>query len=50
MKVTQQKWRNFSGKVFNQPITEIIENAIVKEKKAGYRLKICVGSDSQAYK
>jgi predicted RNase H-related nuclease YkuK (DUF458 family) len=50
MKVTQQKWRNFSGKVFDQPITEIIENAIVKEKKAGYRLKICVGSDSQAYK
>lgn len=50
MKVTQQKWRNFSGKVFDQPITEIIEDAIVKEKKAGYRLKICVGSDSQAYK
>lgn len=50
MKVAQQKWRNFSGKVFDQPITKIIENAIVKEQEAGYRLKICVGSDSQAYK
>lgn len=50
MKVTQQKWRNFSGKVFNEPITQLIEEAIIKEKKEGYRLKICVGSDSQAYK
>ena len=50
MKTAQQKWRNFSGKVFDQPITKVIENAIVKEQKAGYRLKVCVGSDSQAYK
>lgn len=50
MKTAQQKWRNFSGKVFDQPITKIIENAIVKEQKAGYRVKVCVGSDSQAYK
>ncbi|MCD2258355.1 ribonuclease H-like YkuK family protein [Psychroserpens luteolus] len=50
MKIVQQKWRNFSGKVFDQPITEVIENAIVKEQKNGHRLKICVGSDSQAYK
>jgi len=50
MKVTQQKWRNFSGKVFDLPITKVIENAIVREQKAGHRLKICVGSDSQAYK
>lgn len=50
MKTAQQKWKNFSGKVFDQPITKIIENAIVKEQKAGYRVKVCVGSDSQAYK
>ena len=49
MKITQQKWRNFSGKVFDGSITEIIENAIVREQRAGYDLKICVGSDSQAY-
>ncbi len=31
MKIVQQKWRNFSGKVFDMPITNIIENAIIKE-------------------
>ncbi len=50
MKIAQQKWRNFSGKVFDLPITDIIENAIIREQKAGHRLKVCVGSDSQAYK
>lgn len=50
MEVVQQKWRNFKGKLFEKPITEIVENAIVKEQEAGYRLKICVGSDSQGYK
>lgn len=50
MKITVNKWRNFSGKVFNESITTLVENAIVKEQKAGHRLKIYVGSDSQAYK
>ncbi len=50
MKVAQQKWRNFSGKVFDFPIEEVLENAIKREQKAGHRLKVCVGSDSQAYK
>ncbi len=50
MKITQQKWRNFKGKVFDESVTEIIENAIVREQRKGYRLKICVGSDSQGYK
>ena len=36
--------------MFNEPITTLIENAITREQEAGYRLKICVGSDSQAYK
>jgi len=50
MRVTVNKWRNFSGKVFNEPITTLVENAIEREQEAGHRLKICVGSDSQAYK
>ena len=49
MKLTQQKWRNMSGKVFDEPITKLVKDAIVREQKAGNRLKICVGSDSQAY-
>ncbi len=44
------KWRNFSGQVFEEPITALIENAIIKEQNAGHRLKICVGSDSKVYK
>jgi len=50
MKVAANKWRNFAGKVFNESITTLVENAIVKERKAGHKLKICVGSDSQVYK
>ncbi len=50
MKIVSNKWRNFRGEVFNEPITILIENAIVREQEAGHRLKICVGSDSQAYK
>ncbi len=46
----KEKWKSFSGKVFEKPIINVIENAIIKEQKAGYRLKIYVGSDSQAYK
>lgn len=46
----EQKWRNFSGKVFEKPIVDVLEKAIIREKGEGYRLKVCVGSDSQAYK
>lgn len=49
MKTTHQKWRTMSGKTFNEPITTLVKNAIVREQEAGHRLKICVGSDSQAY-
>ncbi len=50
MKTTTNKWRNFRGDVFDDSITSLVEKAIVKEQKADHRLKICVGSDSQAYK
>lgn len=50
MKTVKQKWRNFSGQEFSEPITTLIEKAIVREQSEGYNLKICVGSDSQAYK
>ncbi len=49
MKIAVNKWRNFSGKVFEQPITTLVKQAIVREQQGGHRLKICVGSDSQAY-
>jgi predicted RNase H-related nuclease YkuK (DUF458 family) len=50
MKPIHQQWRTMDGKFFNKPITSLIKEAIVREHKAGYRLKVCVGSDSQAYR
>ena len=49
MKSLHQKWRNMSGKTFESPITQLVKEVIEREQKAGHRLKICVGSDSQAY-
>ncbi|MEN1785227.1 MAG: ribonuclease H-like YkuK family protein [Bacteroidota bacterium] len=50
MKTTNHdKWRNLKGTVYDTPIVQLVEEAIVREQKAGHRLKICVGSDSQGY-
>ena len=49
MRLAHQKWRSMIGKAYDDPITKLVKDAIVREQNAGYRLKICVGSDSQAY-
>lgn len=41
------EWRKFNGERINNPIAEEVEAAILREKAAGHRLKICIGSDSQ---
>lgn len=44
----KKSWRTFNG----DPIKDIkvaVERAIVREKKAGNRLKVCIGTDSQVY-
>lgn len=41
------EWRKFNGDRITNPITEEVENVIFKEKAAGHKLKICIGSDSQ---
>lgn len=42
------KWRTLKGE--NIPsIKEAVEKAIVRETAAGYRLKVCIGTDSQVY-
>ena len=41
-----KKWRRFNG----EPILELkktVEQTIIKERKAGNKLKVCIGSDSQ---
>jgi predicted RNase H-related nuclease YkuK (DUF458 family) len=41
------KWRKFNGERIEEPIKKKVEEIIVRETKAGYKLKVCIGSDSQ---
>jgi predicted RNase H-related nuclease YkuK (DUF458 family) len=43
-------WTKLDGTPLDGNIKGILENAIIKEKALGYRLKVCVGTDSQVYK
>jgi predicted RNase H-related nuclease YkuK (DUF458 family) len=40
-------WRKFNGEALNEPIYNAVEQAIRRETAAGYRLKVCIGTDSQ---
>ena len=41
------KWRKFNGQPIETPIYEAVETVIKRETEAGYRLKVCIGTDSQ---
>ncbi len=40
-------WRRFNGDLIDQPIYLAVENAIKREVEKGFRLKVCIGTDSQ---
>ena len=40
-------WRNFSGEPLKLPVKNAVEDAIVRETNAGYKLKVCIGTDTQ---
>ena len=40
-------WRKFNGDPIELPIMEAVENAIKRETQKGFRLKVCIGTDSQ---
>ena len=40
-------WRRFSGEPLSAPIKKAVEEAIVRESQAGFKLKVCIGTDSQ---
>jgi len=40
-------WKKFSGEVVQSSIIEEIEQAIIRETAKGYKLKVCIGTDSQ---
>lgn len=43
-------WRKLDGTFLGNELPELIERTIIREKKMGYNLKICVGTDSQVYR
>ena len=40
-------WRKFNGDPIEMPILAAVENAIKRETQKGFRLKVCIGTDSQ---
>lgn len=40
-------WRKLDGTRIQQPLLEAVEETIIRETSAGYRLKVCIGTDSQ---
>jgi predicted RNase H-related nuclease YkuK (DUF458 family) len=41
------RWRKFNGDTIDLPIINAVENAIKRETAAGFKLKVCIGTDSQ---
>ena len=41
------KWRKFNGDLIELPIYQAVENAIKRETEKGFKLKVCIGTDSQ---
>ena len=40
-------WRRFNGEHIHLPINEEVKEAIIRETKKGFHLKVCIGTDSQ---
>jgi len=44
---TETKWRRLNGDKLKGALLSNVERAIIREKEAGHKLKLCVGTDSQ---
>lgn len=42
-------WRTFAGEPLKAPVKKAVEEAIIRETNAGYKLKVCIGTDSQVH-
>lgn len=49
MKTIKRNWRRLNGTQVGDDISKAVEEAIERETAAGYRLKACIGTDSQVY-
>ena len=43
------KWRRLNGEQLTTDIEKIVENILIEETKKDYRLKVCIGTDSQVH-
>lgn len=43
----ESPWRRLDGRKIELPIKKAVNEAIVREKALGHRLKVCIGTDSQ---
>jgi predicted RNase H-related nuclease YkuK (DUF458 family) len=41
------KWHKLDGTIFQVPIAEALEQALINEQELGHQIKICIGTDSQ---
>ena len=41
------KWRRLNGQKIELPIKEAVRKTLVREKAAGFKMKVCIGTDSQ---
>ena len=47
MELEQQQWRKLSGERIRIPIIDEVTNVLIRERKAGHEIKVCIGTDSQ---
>ena len=43
------KWRKLNGQAIDKPLLEAVEETIKRERAEGYKLKVCIGTDSQVF-
>jgi len=41
------EWRRLNGQRIERPLLDAVEETIQRETAAGYKLKVCIGTDSQ---
>ena len=47
MEQMQQQWRKLNGDKVRQSIEDEIRTVLIREKRMGHQLKVCIGTDSQ---
>ena len=45
--LTDMKWRRYDGTRLEPGIADAVRETLIREREAGHRLKVCIGTDSQ---